>query len=688
MAVEMLKDKILLLGFSFFFFFFNFVDGSEQSTKERMKGDLDIIRNVFEVGYAPKEWKKICFGWDLEDEINKAKAKIDGASPITIKAYHNIVRDFFLSVNDYHVNVFFWSTEEAHLPFLIQSVNKKYFITHVDNERLSSSTCPLSTGDEIVSFNGQPIHEAVQAFKKLEMRDANDTTDNTFAELFFTHRLGVMGHRVPRGPVMVGIKSSAKVRNHQLIWHYIPEKMSNGLKSEGQKKDKITQGKTKDLLLKAIDEKKMISPYYEFVKNRLFLSRCYRDSDDDYEGDSEDDDLEDLDQEQGLLGTRKGFLPELGRIWWESDPKSFFHAYIYENEDHHLIGYVRIPHYLGDNKEIKEFAKIVDTFEERVDAMMIDQTNNPGGSLFFAYALAAMLTEEPLVTPKDRMAITQADVVIALEIIKDLEKISTDNQAKKVLGRSFFGFPVNHQLVQFFLEYFRFIVSEWSRGHTLTDPHYVYCVDQINPNRQSRFTKPLIILINNMAISCGDLFPAIMQDNKRAILAGQKTSGAGGSLSGMMFPNRYGIQYFSYTGSISERIDSGPIENTGVVPDVPYAITEDDVKEGYCDYAKALNKMVKDMLDRKLTPDIVRKGNDEKEAEEMLELAELNNDLEKAAEERFKESPQSENSAVEIEEIQGENSSGSEALTIIKTLDLETIALLRILCQNVFNNIT
>src|SRR5262249_19733128 len=92
---------------------------SEQSIKDRMKIDLDIIRNAFDVQYDMKEWKYSYSGWDLDQEINKAKENIQNTSPISLKAYQQIVRDFFNSTKDYHVSVRFYSTETTALPFRV-----------------------------------------------------------------------------------------------------------------------------------------------------------------------------------------------------------------------------------------------------------------------------------------------------------------------------------------------------------------------------------------------------------------------------------------------------------------------------------------------------------------------------------------------------------------------------------------
>jgi hypothetical protein len=60
---------------------------SSQDVKTKMMMDLDIIKNTFEVKYAPAEWKKIYADWELDTEIDLAKVKVLETSSITVKDY-------------------------------------------------------------------------------------------------------------------------------------------------------------------------------------------------------------------------------------------------------------------------------------------------------------------------------------------------------------------------------------------------------------------------------------------------------------------------------------------------------------------------------------------------------------------------------------------------------------------------
>src|SRR5690606_38081697 len=92
------------------------------SIKDQMYADLDIIKHAFEVKYAPTEWKNLCYGWNLNEQIEKTKKEIANTENITLKEFHRILARLFNSPRDYHVNISFYSTEFSAIPMRLQSV--------------------------------------------------------------------------------------------------------------------------------------------------------------------------------------------------------------------------------------------------------------------------------------------------------------------------------------------------------------------------------------------------------------------------------------------------------------------------------------------------------------------------------------------------------------------------------------
>lgn len=530
----------------------------------QMIADLEFIGGTFDVHYAPALWKKEYFQWDLTTELSKAKERIQQEG--SVKEYQKTIRDFFRSARDYHNSVRFHSTESATLPFGVVGSEGHYFIVHVNPFLLSPAAFMMHEGDELVTFNGSSVHDLILEIQANEFGTTSEGTDRALAEMMLTNRRGSLGSDVPHGPVQIGIKKKGKssIKQFQLIWSYTPEQITHSFETQQHFAEPVLQW-----------NRSMLTPLYE--------------------------DLVTVDYETGNhgLGQKVGFLPPLGKIWWKTDDSSSFHAYLWENKDHKRIGYLRIPHYIGDENEALEFMYIVAYLEENSQALVIDQLNNPGGSVFYLYALTSMLTDRPLETPKHRMTLTPREVEFAVKAIPVLQSIVNDKQAQDKLGESLSGYPVTYQTAQFILEFCRFTVHEWNAGRSFTAPTHLYGVDHINPHPYASYSKPILILINELDFSGGDFFPAILQDNKRALLMGTKTAGAGGFVARMTFPNRFGIDNFHYTASIAERVNGKPIENLGVTPNIHYTLTPNDLQNNYRGYVNAIHETVDGMLHNK-----------------------------------------------------------------------------------------
>lgn len=281
------------------------------------------------------------------------------------------------------------------------------------------------------------------------------------------------------------------------------------------------------------------------------------------------------------IGGKRSFVPVLGKIVWEL-PKALavqipFSGCIYELDDGRRIGYVRVPHYEHDESAAKQFAKLIAHFENETEALVIDQVNNPGGSMFHMYAILSCLTDRPLTLPKHQLSLNDDDKAMAsntIELAKAGEALPSDERPSPEL-----------------VAYSRFVLSEIEAGRRrLTNPTYLFGVTEILPN-QNNYTKRLFVLINELDFSAAEFLAAILQDNKRATLFGCKTAGAGGCvrrLPDLPGQQEFGIDYIEITWTIAWRTNGQPIENFGVQPDVSYGITADDLQSGYSGYRQAL----------------------------------------------------------------------------------------------------
>ncbi len=546
---------------------------ADSQTQEKMFLELDMIKNIFELKYAPLEWKKNYCQFDLSEQINRAKESVLQNPNMSLKDYQTILRDFFNSPCDYHVGVYFYATELAALPFRIEGCEGRYFIRWIDT--YARSKMDLLVGDEVILFGEEPIHSVVQGLRLKNFGDRGMATDQGLAEQYLTFRIASLGHEVPRGPINVVVKREGRLISLPLYWDYLSEKIK-----QEPKKTPLSRSVKLNATLgdHPVINRNYCSGIYDIIHSH-FLRWVLE---------------EEVNAE--LLGAKKSFVPTLGKVIWTSS-SPYFHAYLYQMPTKERIGYLRIPHYRGNTlKQIQDLQKIISFFETYSDAVVIDQVNNPGGFAFYMYAIASMLTTKPLKPPMERESITHENVSFALNNVNVLGRISTDEEAKEIIG-PLQGYPVTAAVARSFYNHFRFLIDEWNLGKTITGPTFL--LENIEPHPRVNLSKPLMILVNHLDMSCGDYFPALMQDNKRAKIFGSKTAGAGGALLQVSYPNAFAVANFSLTASIAERANTEVIENLGVEPDVPYDVTLDDVMHGYEGYKEAVNKAIMEMIQKK-----------------------------------------------------------------------------------------
>lgn len=530
--------------------------------KNQLTAEMKIIGSVFQNQYAPKQWKERHLGWSVQKELNTALTKIDSAT--TVREYRSALANFVQSTQDYHVSVSFHSSEAAYLAFSVRTIEGKTLIVDIDRVKLSKEAFPFAVGDELLAIDGKKVEDLLTELQQFNGPNV-PATDLAIADMYLLYRSGSANMKVPQGPVLLTLKRAKETdtTTFQLVWEYRKEQVPGNLKESLFE----TGLKTNELI-----EKPMMTSQRALAFNKTNSSWD--------------------------VGDKSSFLPELGEKVWQSAEDSIFEAYIYLSEKGKLIGVLRIPSYTPEDEEaaLKEMAAILERFEKTTSAMVIDQLNNPGGSVFYLYSLVSMMITDSVSTPQHRMALNLATVNNASGILRTLSSVKTDADAKKVLGETFSGFPVTYQLVVNIRDYANFMIDQWAAGKKLTDPYFIWGVDRINPNNKVKYSKPIAILINELDFSGGDFFPAIMQDNKRATIIGTRTAGAGGYVHSISFPNSFGFSRVSFTGSIAERADKNPIENLGVTPDVEIKLTVDDVRKNFVGYIAKIKLTVDSLL--------------------------------------------------------------------------------------------
>lgn len=609
--------------------------------QKAMIQDLETAKHHMDIKYAPIEWKKNLFGWDLEDSFEKAKAEILSIDGITQKNYRKILKQFFKSTRDYHVNIRFYSTEWSVTPVSIKGINGRYFITHFldfserdvglndwlfyEPETLSATentpsskipTLPnVQMGDELIAINGIHPQELIEKYIDEELGGDRTLTGYAIAEKKLFCRFARNGDTIPQKPLILTVKMKGEEEpvTFSMPWlgakewvkdpilkhptnHHSMDSIFSLLPNESKRLAAMNHFAMKDYSVEMAKDLKLANA---IMKNPKLIYSLQKDNDDESEDDDDDD------------SRQKGFLPPLGTVIWENDSEQKIYAYLFQTSSGSKIGYLRIDTFSfmdqEANKMMEDIMDALKVFNEHSSALVLDTTDNGGGLLYYMYGILSTLVDDqdhPFVVPIERQIVTPEDAYYAAVELK-LEKLEQmiaqageafKGQTEPEEEKPIHGFPINKFYKQQNTRYFQQIIKSHETGEALSAPLYCLGIDKIYPHPKVQYKKPIIVLVNEMDFSCADFFPAILQDNKRAVIFGTRTAGAGGSVHRYTYPSRFGLNVITLTGSIAYRPDGTTLENLGVTPDVPYSITERDIRENYKDYIQAVNETIDQVL--------------------------------------------------------------------------------------------
>lgn len=242
---------------------------------------------------------------------------------------------------------------------------------------------------------------------------------------------------------------------------------------------------------------------------------------------------------------------------------------------------VRQPGYSAEDipSHLKTYKALLSQNESLADVLVIDQTHNPGGNSDFLDGFAALFATESF---RSYAQFMRADRKWLHGIRKDYDALSPEAQQSEA-GLKYLDIAA---AVEDAIDSSRYLTEE---PFSFTGANYV------RPDAQFSWTKPVLVLANELAGSCGDLFPMMMKRNGRAKIFGERTMGLGGSVEGMAALTNSRVIVHLTRGLLIDYQEDGQydvsdyIENNGVTPDIHHAIGVDDFRGGYVSYVKAFS---------------------------------------------------------------------------------------------------
>jgi hypothetical protein len=523
-----------------------------QITIDQKIADLESLAAQFAKHYAPYEWKRDTIGADalnLTPWIVKMRATRDDLG------YYEVMAEYVASFQDAHSVYTVPSTFNASLGFTVDIYDGKVLVDSINRTALPLAIYAFAIGDELISIDGTPVNTLINSLLKY-----SGSANPISARRVTAGRLVARSQsRIPRA-VEVGENASAVFRrqNGELVTYTIPWiKTGLPLRSVGPVPSPKSARST------TMDSESILPSYMEP------LSRLWNSSIPDQNT------VLGQGQRNPIFSPPPDFNQRLGRAQADVFVSGTYEAGGYR------IGFIRIPNMSPANFvfALSQFEAEIRFFEQNTDGLVIDVMRNPGGAVFYGNNLLQYVIPERFRTLGYEIRATSSwvtDFAILIETAKVQNAPSWIIELLEAITRDIT--TANREF----------------RGRTGPLPVDALTLDR-EPTRDERgnriaYTKPLMVLIDEFSASGGDAFPATIQDNRRGLLFGMRTMGAGGTVS-THSAGVYGEGSTTLTDSLMNRRDAvvadgypmAPyVENIGVHPDfkVDYMTTENLLRNG------------------------------------------------------------------------------------------------------------
>lgn len=518
--------------------------------------DFDQLLQLFKTYYAPYHYKESRYGISIESLAKDLKAQAMTAQ--TDEEFMGYVMQFGAAMHDGHVQ---FSVENSasnirrySIPITLDVIEGKAIIGAIDKQ-LSEYT-GFAVGDEVISIDGiSPI-----ALGQIASKYKNWATEasNKHAIIYSFFRPSFMTDLIPKKSLALvkAIRKDGSSLNFDIPWT----------------EDKYNAG-IENTVRSILDFSVPFAQDYNAVVNKEYNRNQM--------GQVEPFFL--TPEAQAKYGFVKVFPSEasMKKFGLKGDEKPGIYGALYRYNGKTVLlmrSSTYSPSDYNGHVYLKTYMALLSEYENLADVLIVDQTHNPGGSF----------------------CATFYEIFAKNGDVQGVEKARAD---RKWINDLFINWPGsvgpngNPWDAKLSQAWGSLVEKAYDKGEFLSEPFPLFSSGSPYTVKMAyTWEKPMIVLIDELAGSCGDIFPMLVKANKRAVLFGQQTMGLGGNVEevGRLNNSRISVRLtrglffpFRPDGSTTE---ADYIENNGVMPDVEYNHTVSDFRNGYVDYIKQFSE--------------------------------------------------------------------------------------------------
>ena len=535
------------------FFGASFILSAQMSTEQRLV-DFQQLAALIAKRYSFVEWKQNAFQYDaldLQPWMTRIRAAKDDLE------FYEICTEYIAKLQDGHSGFSTPSTFIANLNFGVDLVENKVIVDSIARTALPIEKFPFQIGDEVVSIDGKPVLERLAAIQPF-YGSGSPRAAARFAVQFLTIRNQSFLPRAAEvgesAEVVIRRREGGAIETYQIPW----VKSGLALVNAGPVPTPKTQRPSSTAVgidapvegpdgLPSPDYMATVRQKANFRSNWIALTN--------ETGAQEQKFLAGVGAIAPVFDLPAGFVNRRGLGRFDNYSSGTFESGGVK------FGFIRIPQFAGVSAD---FDAEIEFMERNTDGLIVDIMRNPGGSGCTMESLARRLAPDGLLGLAVSTRVTWEQILSLESSLRFAElfgaSASEIEEIKRMLGefRSAFSKPRG----------FTFLEPICSNSRAL--PAYTD-----RTGKQIAYSKPVVLLIDDLSSSAAEGFAAMMQDNKRALLYGYRTGGLGGAVLstnvGFYMEARTRYTYSILVRSTISTVPGYPaepyIENIGVHPD-------------------------------------------------------------------------------------------------------------------------
>lgn len=521
-------------------------------TRSEATADFEQIVQAVRTYYGPLEYKERRFGYTLNELADGSRAELAAAADdATDNDYYAVFQRFLAKLEDGHVGISFplsgAAVDTYSIPIFLQEIEGQAVVGHVSG---AAAEAGIAVGDVVASVDGKAPMAYLETIKKYDALGQDDTEDQFVFRVFY--RPATMREIVPASDTarIVVERADKTTLSVDLTWNVLRPTNTDteGLAAAFSVRQAQDFNRAAGYSVMGWGDPK---PFFDTVavRDRYNWTQVVA-----------------SDEMKAKYGAT------------ETDWPIF--AAVYEWKGKKVL-LVREPAYGGSTDEmlanfIRNYKAVLDTFEGTVDVLVLDQTHNTGGA--FCQEFFRLFADKPYPafvqfnnTDRDWvLGLTSSWPTMLGTMIADADDAFYAS-LKDIAGRTERDYDAGLSMTSDALPLLG--------GFNMTGPYHDY-----------HWKKPFLVLADELAGSCGDLFPMLIKASGVAKIMGQRTVGLGGNVSEVsvlgnsLAEVRLTRGLFTSYRADGRYSDDDMMENHGVLPDIEYDHTLADFRAGYVRY--------------------------------------------------------------------------------------------------------